>query len=387
MKKILILCDTFYPDRTSGAKLLNDLTINLSKKNSLLVVVPRNSDFLRLFKNIKITNKKNIQIIFVPSYQIKNHNLIIRGISEFFMSYILWNKTKNILHEFNPTSMIVYSPSIFFKYFCKKIKNNFKIKSICILRDLFPYWAVDVGYIKNILIQKILNRIFINFLLQFDSIGLESVTNIKILKSKINLNYFYLPNWVNLKNFKSNKPKKKKKLDFIFAGNIGGGQDIEKVQLFMKSLPKEKINKFYLIGDGINSFKININEFKHLKDKIVIKKKLSQRNYINFLNKIDVGIVSLNDKIKSVNFPGRLFSYLMANKPVILLSKKNNELSSYLKNNKIGIKISNFKIINKDLVKINSIYNKILNDKHHIFNVLDKNHSLVKIIDQIENRL
>ena len=32
MKKILILCDTFYPDRTSGAKLLNDLTINLSKK-------------------------------------------------------------------------------------------------------------------------------------------------------------------------------------------------------------------------------------------------------------------------------------------------------------------------------------------------------------------
>ena len=37
---------------------------------------------------------------------------------------------------------------------------------------------------------------------------------------------------------------------------------------------------------------------------------------------MDFGIVSLKDKIKSVNFPGRLFSYLLTNKPVILLTEK-----------------------------------------------------------------
>ncbi len=387
MKKILLVCDTYFPDKTSGAKLLNDLSSELSKKNSLLVIVPRNSNFLSLFRKNKLKNKKKIKIIFVPTYQIKNPNFIIRGLSEFFMSYILWYKTKNILAKFKPTSMLVYSPSIFFGYFCKKTNKNFKIKSVCILRDLFPYWAIDVGYIKNILIKKFLNKIFINFISQFDSIGLESRSNIKILKSKINLNYFYLPNWVNLKNFKLNKFESKRKLNFIFAGNIGGGQDIEKVLLFLKSIPKEKLNKFYLIGEGITLSKINTDELSNLKDKIVFKKKLNQKKYIDFLNKIDVGIVSLNDKIKSVNFPGRLFSYLMANKPIILLSKKNNELSRYIQNNKIGIKLSNTNHINKELKKINSIYKKILVNKLHIFKVLDKNHSIIKILDQIESKL
>ena len=55
---------------------------------------------------------------------------------------------------------------------------------------------------------------------------------------------------------------------------------------------------------------------------------------------MDFGIVSLNDKIKSVNFPGRLFSYLMANKPVILLTEKNNELSKFIKSNQL-VSISN----------------------------------------------
>ena len=118
------------------------------------------------------------------------------------MGYILWYKNKKILQKFNPSSMIVYSPSIFFGYLCKKVQKTFKVKSLCILRDLFPYWAIDVGYIKNFLVKKLLIKIFIKFISCFDSVGLESKSNVKILRLKINLNYFYLPNWVNLKNFK-----------------------------------------------------------------------------------------------------------------------------------------------------------------------------------------
>ena len=193
----------------------------------------------------------------------------------------------------------------------------------------------------------LLIKIFIKFISCFDSVGLESKSNVKILRLKINLNYFYLPNWVNLKNFKKNKFTNKKKLNFIFAGNMGGGQDIQKVLLFIKTIPIEKLNKFYIIGQGIKTFKIDKNKFNNLNEKIVIKKKLSQKKYVNFLNKIDVGIVSLNDRIKSVNFPGRLFSYLMANKPIILLSRKDNELTRYIENNEIGIRMYSFKINNK----------------------------------------
>ena len=137
---------------------------------------------------------------------------------------------------------------------------------------------------------------------------------------------------------------------------------------------------------GIKTFKIDKNKFNNLNEKIVIKKKLSQKKYVNFLNKIDVGIVSLNDRIKSVNFPGRLFSYLMANKPIILLSRKDNELTRYIENNEIGIRMSSFKINNKEVKKIDNLL-KTAPNKSKIFNLLNKNHSVVKISNQLENRL
>ena len=102
---------------------------------------------------------------------------------------------------------------------------------------------------------------------------------------------------------------------------------------------------------------------------------------------IDFGIVSLNDQIKSVNFPGRLFSYLMANRPVILLTNKKNELSNFIDDNKLGISTINLKSIEKDFYKIDNFYKKLIIGNSHIFNTLKKYNSLSKIANQVENRL
>lgn len=382
-----MVCDTYYPDKTSGAKLIYDLVNELLKKNQVLVIVPRNSSFNELFKSIKIYYKKNLKVIFVPCFKIKNPSFLVRGMSEFFMSYILWFRLKNFIYNFKPTSLLVYSPSIFFAFFCNKIKKNFKVKSLCILRDLFPYWAIEVGLIQNFLVKKMLINLLKNFLKIFDNIGLEAKSNIKIMNNRIKGNYFFLPNWVNIKNFKFNKIKYKKKYNLIFAGNFGGGQDLNKVIDFVHSFSEKKLNKFYFIGAGINSNKIKKSKIYNLKDKIVSKRKYSQKKYIKFLKNIDFGIVSLNDKIQSVNFPGRLFSYLMANKPIILLTNKRNELSNFIEKNKLGVSISNKKFEERDFLKINSIYRKLMKDNLHIFNILKNNNSHLKIVNQIENKL
>ena len=102
---------------------------------------------------------------------------------------------------------------------------------------------------------------------------------------------------------------------------------------------------------------------------------------------MDIGIVSLNDKIKSVNFPGRLFSYLMANKPIILLTEKNNELSKFVDSNQIGVNVSIKKFSNKKFLRIEKINNKFKRNNLYAFNFLKKNFSLSKIITQIESNL
>ena len=386
-KNILLICDTFFPDKTSGAKLLYDLSNKLSKTNKVLIVVPRNSNFFEIFYKSKINTKKNITILFVPTFQIKNKIFFIRGVSEFLMSYILWYKSKKFIKNFRPTSIICYSPSIFFGYFCKKIKINFNVKSLCILRDLFPYWAIEVGYIKNFFIKKYLISVFKNFISIFDNIGLESRKKLKIMKSELNHKFFYLPNWVELKNFKLNKPKNKQRYNFIFAGNIGGGQDVQKVLKFINLIPDDILDKFYIIGNGITAHKMNRNKLLKKNNKIIFKNKLSQKKYTQFLEKVDFGIISLNDKIKSVNYPGRLFSYLMANKAVILLTEKKNELSKLIESNRIGINISNKNFSKTKFLEIKKIQTKIKKNNLHIYNFLKKNCSLSKIANQIESKL
>ena len=386
-KNILLICDTFFPDKTSGAKLLYDLSNKLSKTNKVLIVVPRNSNFFEIFYKSKINTKKNITILFVPTFQIKNQIFFIRGLSELLMSYILWHKSKKLIKNFRPTSIICYSPSIFFGYFCKKIKINFNVKSLCILRDLFPYWAIEVGYIKNFFIKKYLISVFKNFISIFDNIGLESRKNLKIMKSELNHKFFYLPNWVELKNFKLNKPKNKQRYNFIFAGNIGGGQDVQKVLKFINLIPDDILDKFYIIGNGITAHKMNRNKLLKKNNKIIFKNKLSQKKYTQFLEKVDFGIISLNDKIKSVNYPGRLFSYLMANKAVILLTEKKNELSKLIESNRIGINISNKNFSKTKFLEIKKIQTKIKKNNLHIYNFLKKNCSLSKIVNQIESKL
>ena len=221
----------------------------------------------------------------------------------------------------------------------------------------------------------------------FDNIGLESRENVKIMRKKSSNNFFYLPNWVNLKEFKKNKIKNKKKYNFIFAGNIGGGQDIDKVLKFYTLIPDEILDKFYVVGDGITSYKIKKNKRQKTGKKIIFKSKLSQGNYIKFLEKMDFGIVSINDKIQSVNFPGRLFSYLMANKPVILLTEKNNELSRFVKSNKIGINISNRNLSLNKFMGIKKINKKLIKNDFYIYNFLKRNFSLSKVVNKIEKNL
>ena len=65
---------------------------------------------------------------------------------------------------------------------------------------------------KNFLIKKYLVRVLNNFMSIFDNIGLESRENVKIMRKKSSNNFFYLPNWVNLKEFKKNKIKNKKNI-------------------------------------------------------------------------------------------------------------------------------------------------------------------------------
>ena len=133
--------------------------------NKVLIVVPRD--------RMQNSTKGYKQVLNVFCGPIKSKYLFIRGICEYLMQFILYFKAKDKIKKFNPDSLVCYSPSIFFHYLIKKIMHNKKMRSYLILRDIFPYWAIECGYLNNYLLKKFYIYSFKSFLKIFDKIGDE----------------------------------------------------------------------------------------------------------------------------------------------------------------------------------------------------------------------
>lgn len=375
-KKYLIVTDTFYPDTTSGAKLINDLYDLLKKKNKKVLVI--------CARDKNIPNKKNI--INVNCGPIKSRNFFIRGISEFFISRILFAKTLNLLKLFNPEVVICYSPSIFFGFYIKKIKQLFNSRSYLILRDIFPYWAIDTKHINNFILIYYLKKIFKNFLNIFDKIGVESKTNISFINKIIPTKYVeYLPNWLKITNF--NK-KKKVKNSFVFSGNIGHGQDIKKVFEFYNKLKLQNKTKNKFKLSIIGNQKIKTEKFNNLKkiqnDEIAYLKHKSFKSFLPLLHSFEFGIVSLKEDIKTVNFPGRLMTYLLCKMPIVILSNKKNELTEFIKKNRIGCIVNSNSNISFLIRELKIIQKKFIKNNYNLY-ILKKYFNLEENINNLIN--
>lgn len=338
--------------------------------HKILIIVPRDSSKIFL---------RDKNIVNINCGRIKSKHLYIRGLFELFMEYKLYYSTISFVEKFKPDQIICYSPSIFFKFLIKKLIKKFNAKSYLILRDIFPYWAIECGYINNFFIKKFYIYYFQSFLKIFDKIGVESFSNIKYLKKKTKLkNVHHLPNWIKIDNHLSKKTQNNKK-SFIFSGNLGGGQDLDKLLNFYSKLKKNKSNfELSILGKGMQ--KISHQKITSLNIKTV--NKVPYKKFISVLCKYDYGVISLKEKIISVNYPGKLLTYLGCGLPIVLLSNKKNELTEFIIKNKIGVVINDIEDINQKIKYLNIIKNNFFKNKTHI-KILKKFFSVEKNILKI----
>ena len=381
MKSITIISDSYFPDKTSCAKLLKDLVDELIKKNINITILTTGS------KN-ELIKKKNINIIRNKIPFIYSNNFIVKFIGEIIMPYIF---IKNYLNNVNYSSdlIICYSPSIFFKPIIDKIKLLPNSKKLLLIRDIFPDWLLDAKILsKGSLKYKILKYFQINFYQSFDILCPQSKHDTKYIKKIItNKKILTIKNWIKIKENKLKNIKENKNKKIIFGGNVGVGQDIDFIIQLIKVLNIHfKKFKFYLIGSGrginkIKSFLMN-NQIKNF----YMYKKLSQKKYLNIINSFDLGVISLNKNIKFNNFPGKLLTYLDSNLPIFAFCSKNIELFEFIKKNKIGVSTDSTqeKIILKNLKNI--FNNKIFKKKNFYSksqNILKQEFSVDRVADKI----
>ena len=81
MKSVIIISDSYFPEKTSCAKLLKDLTDELLKRKKLVTI-------LTTGKKNQFINKKNLHIIKSKIPFLQSQNFIIKFIGEIIMPYI-----------------------------------------------------------------------------------------------------------------------------------------------------------------------------------------------------------------------------------------------------------------------------------------------------------
>lgn len=366
----LLISDCFYPSKKSISRHIYDLLRKCSKENKTVdFYFPIQRKDKKNFK--KKYHLKNINYHPILMNNIKHNNIIIRGVNEFLMPYIFWKKIK--INRNKIEKILVLSPSIFFGLIFKKLKVKFNCRIILIIRDIFPDWALQKNIYLWINPLFIFAKIISNFQYYFsDIIAVQSINDKKLLSKKYsNKSIKVLYNWITPSKIKSNKNNSS--TNFVFAGTIGPAQSWKNIIHLIIKLSEKKIPfNFYFVGDGKykNFIKQKLCNYKN----VYFINSQTEKSFLKLLAKMDVGVISLDQKIQFNNIPGKFFSYLETNLPILLDANYLQEISKIINTYKIGLTNKDSKNIlyknaktfiekkfNSRILKKN--YNKVLKEK------------------------
>lgn len=345
--RILLLVDCYYPNSKSSATQMHDMALEFRRqKHEVIVLTP--SD--RISKKIEVTNEFGFQIVRVKTRNIKGAWRTFRAIEESQLSNVLWRHARPFLLE-HPVDLIVfYSPTIFWAPLVRRLKSLWHCPAYLILRDIFPAWAVDAGILRKGLIHYLFRR---KEILQYeiaDRIAVQSPANLEYFAREFPTQQYRLEvlyNWMSLQvhhlphtNYRAQLGLQGKVV-FLYGGNLGVAQDVDNIVRLAQRLAHHDHIHFLLVGEGseVPRLKRLLAE-KRLRN-VQILQAVSPPEYLALLSEFDVGLLSLDQRLKTHNVPGKLLGYMYWCKPTLASINPGNDLFEILGKNEAGFCLLN----------------------------------------------
>ncbi|EFE87080.1 glycosyltransferase family 4 protein [Fusobacterium periodonticum] len=313
-----------------------DLIQELDNFGDQITVVSIDSS-LKPFQ-IKKVRKKNIDLIYIGSFQLYNVNLFKKGLSILSLPFFMRRAIKKL--DLKKFEVILYeTPPITWAGIVKQIKKKNKIKSFLMLKDIFPQNAVDIGLMKkNGLIFKYFKRKEKLLYEVSDYIGCMSNGNIdyvlennpEISKEKV----YYFPN-TKKDTGNGNIDFKKEKLQFVYGGNMGLPQGVLNIAPAISYFKNDRNIEFIFVGKGTEWNKIN-EYFKEQKN-VKVLESLPREEYEKLLSSCDAGFILLDSRFTIPNYPSRTLAYLEKGIPIIAATDRNTDIKDLIQDNNVGL--------------------------------------------------
>ncbi|MBZ6527601.1 glycosyltransferase family 4 protein [Aerococcaceae bacterium DSM 111021] len=357
----------------------------------------------RLNQSTTLENQSGIHILKVKTGNIKNTNIIEKGLSTLLIEYNFLKAIKHNLANVKFDLVLYSTPPITFEKVVTYIKKRDNATSYLLLKDIFPQNAVDLNMFKeNSLIHSFFKKKEKKLYEISDYIGTMSPANSDYILSnnpEIDPSTIEVcPNTItpidiNISIEEKTRLRKKyniptNKILYIYGGNLGKPQGIEFLIECLKKNEQNTETFILIVGSG--------TEFKKLKNYFDIYKPqnsklmnaLPKEEYDTLANSADVGLIFLDHKFTIPNFPSRLLSYMQASLPIIAATDKNTDIGKIIEENKMGFwnESTDVEGFNEKILKFTD---KSLRDKYgrNAINYLNENYTTKIAFEIIMNRM
>ena len=347
-KRILIYSLVFSPDGVSTAYLYNDLVLGFINKGynvSVLTSTPhynltkeslKEQPLQKKFFGLLYTSIFNgVKVYHIPLKKYKNHITRI-------LSFIYWHIATFIIGLILKRPDIILTPSPpltngLFAILLAKIKGS---KSIYNIQEIYPDLLIDLGYLNNGVIIKLLRKIeglVYNMSNAITTIDKQFYNTIKSrIKEKDKL--LLIPNFVDadlysIKNSIS-LPDEFEKIEgytnIVYAGNIGLAQEWDLVINLAKEIKEFKIT-IWIVGEGQRKPYLESKIMKNELDNIKLLP-YYDRKFMPAINLFaDIHFIAMNKKVEKYGFPSKVYTIMASGKPMLVVSSEETPIVSFLR--------------------------------------------------------
>lgn len=344
--KILIIVDCYLPSEKSIAKMTDDLAREfISRHHEVSILVPAES----LGSSVEVDASPGLEVIRYRSGKMKGASLIVRAFNESMISLTAYRRTRRLMAERRYDAIVFYSPSIFFGPLVAHFKRKWNIKAYLILRDIFPDWAVQACVMKRGPVCCFF-RAFAR--LQYavaDVIGVESRRYQEYFaKTRYAGKLELLRNWAARYNPEGPDYNYRRQLGldgktvFFYGGNFGVAQDMDNILRLAKRMSAHPETHFLLVGDGSEAGRLRARVRQENIRNVTILPAVDQESYLAMLSQFDVGLISLDRRLKTFNNPGKMLGYMGCGIPILASTNPgNDELIELLHTSGAGLRSVN----------------------------------------------
>ena len=387
--KILFYSYYYFPDFCAGsfrAKGFTNAFTSSNKIDSTILITTQPNRYGRKSTLPSIEQNKDLSIIRVRVPE--HHNKFARQILSFFVYFFrafyfaFINRTNYDIvlttSSRTGTSFLGYLTSKFLKkpHFMD-IRDIFSDNLHSVLKsNLINNSILNILHnteLKMVKKAKWVNLVSPGFISCFDEINIK---NFHVYTNGIDTEF------LSIKSMKSKIDRFTDKKIIIYAGNIGFGQNLEKIILPLAQHFKNQI-EFIIIGDGsskkILTERITLNDFSN----ISVFDPIPRNELIEWYKYADILFFHLSNIPAFRNvIPSKIFEYSVFNKPI--LAGVNGTAKTFLQNNVLGSFVFEPEDVSGAIDQLNLIIEKgTLYNRRRFINEYSRSNIMKQVADSI----